>query len=464
MSQDKQFDIEGRTGQGDPDYDDESGALFSMYSMMAAAEDLWMAERWQKDADGILIFTGLFSAAVAALLAVTIPDLKANPQDTSNFYLQQLKNSSSSSEARPPPFSPPTEVVVVNLFTFLSLFISLSCAVLATVVQQWARQYVRYTQPSQRGPKTRARIRTMFSHSVDRLFIKCISSLLPCYLNLAIFFFLVGMLVYLWYLNRVIFYFTILLFLWSLGVYGFFTLLPFFQHDSLLYTPLSTFPISMLAVFVCLFNVVTRRRFKYSGWGIFDWAFDDVGYKADAIAKRRSPDIDTHVLEWSLRALTDDDAVEKYLQAVPDFFRGPSAPPGPLSDDRKREAEYRTRNKFKQTLCGFLDRTFSSNTVTEDVRNSHLIIGLDASHAALGREETARILEEIRREKWPKLLRSNKMGGLLTRWGDDSDESYRPQIRSIVSHIVPPPTSDSPTSPPGLPILTTQPCLPLPRI
>jgi hypothetical protein len=31
-----------------------------MYSMMAAAEDLWMAERWQKDADGILIFVSFY--------------------------------------------------------------------------------------------------------------------------------------------------------------------------------------------------------------------------------------------------------------------------------------------------------------------------------------------------------------------------------------------------------------------
>jgi len=43
------------SGPGDPDYDD-SGDLFSMYSKMAAAEDLLMAERWQKDADSILVF------------------------------------------------------------------------------------------------------------------------------------------------------------------------------------------------------------------------------------------------------------------------------------------------------------------------------------------------------------------------------------------------------------------------
>ena len=58
--------------------------------------------------------SGLFSAMVAALLAVTIPDLKPNAQDTSAFYLENIfklfanPNSSNASIpsalARPPVF------------------------------------------------------------------------------------------------------------------------------------------------------------------------------------------------------------------------------------------------------------------------------------------------------------------------------------------------------------------------
>ncbi|KAH9971548.1 hypothetical protein BGW80DRAFT_1320914, partial [Lactifluus volemus] len=50
-----------------------------------------MANRWQRDADGILIFAGLFSASVAAIVAVTaVQDLRPNPQDTSAFYLANI--------------------------------------------------------------------------------------------------------------------------------------------------------------------------------------------------------------------------------------------------------------------------------------------------------------------------------------------------------------------------------------
>ena len=40
----------------EPNFGDSSGTLFSMYSRIAEEEDARMAERWQKDADGILIF------------------------------------------------------------------------------------------------------------------------------------------------------------------------------------------------------------------------------------------------------------------------------------------------------------------------------------------------------------------------------------------------------------------------
>ncbi|KAH9987587.1 hypothetical protein BJV77DRAFT_774309 [Russula vinacea] len=72
---------------GEPCFCDSSGPFFSIYSKAAEEEDRNMVECWQKDADGILIFSGLFSAAVAALLAVTVLDPRINSQDTSASYL-----------------------------------------------------------------------------------------------------------------------------------------------------------------------------------------------------------------------------------------------------------------------------------------------------------------------------------------------------------------------------------------
>jgi hypothetical protein len=43
----------------DVGHGDSSGPLFTMYSKLAVEEDNKMAERWQKDAEGIIIFVRL---------------------------------------------------------------------------------------------------------------------------------------------------------------------------------------------------------------------------------------------------------------------------------------------------------------------------------------------------------------------------------------------------------------------
>ena len=45
-----------RPPKGGSNFGDSSGPIFSMYSKITKEEDDQLAERWQKDADGILIF------------------------------------------------------------------------------------------------------------------------------------------------------------------------------------------------------------------------------------------------------------------------------------------------------------------------------------------------------------------------------------------------------------------------
>jgi hypothetical protein len=59
-------DQQPRPTQGESNFGDSSGPLFSLYSKIAEEEDNKMTDRWQKDADGILIFV---SHRVAILIA-----------------------------------------------------------------------------------------------------------------------------------------------------------------------------------------------------------------------------------------------------------------------------------------------------------------------------------------------------------------------------------------------------------
>ncbi|KAN0105395.1 hypothetical protein V8E52_011062, partial [Russula decolorans] len=236
--------------QGESNFGDSSGPLFSIYSKAAEDEDNKMVDRWQKDADGILFFTGLFSAAVAALLAVTVQDLRPNSQDTSAFYLGNIyqvladPNVTSSSTSfpvtKPPSFSPSRNAVLVNSLWFLSLVMSLSCALWATSLQQWARRYLGRAQPARCSPEKRARMRAFFAEGVDKMHIPWAVEGLPMLLHLSLFLFFGGLALFLFNVNHEVFSYVISwIGLFSL-VYGLITLLPIIRHDSPYRSPLST--------------------------------------------------------------------------------------------------------------------------------------------------------------------------------------------------------------------------------
>ncbi|KAN0125350.1 hypothetical protein V8E53_015577 [Lactarius tabidus] len=216
-----------------------------MYLEMATEEDKKMVENWKADADGILIFTGLFSAAVASLISVSIQDLQQNPQDTSNFYLANIYQATIhpnepniSLPTSPPPFSPPNYAVWVNALWFLSLVISLTCALLATFLQQWARRYLKVTH-SRYSLHKRARIRSFFAEGVEKCLLPWAVEILPTLLHISLFLFFAGLAVFLSNVNITIFKLVLSWIGICTALYGCITLMPILRHDSPYYTSLS---------------------------------------------------------------------------------------------------------------------------------------------------------------------------------------------------------------------------------
>ncbi|KAN0139101.1 hypothetical protein V8E53_003103, partial [Lactarius tabidus] len=257
---------------------DGSGHIFSMYSEMAAEEDKKIVENWKADADGILIFTGLFSAAVATLISVSIQDIQENPQDISNFYLANIYqtlanpngfNVSISPPSSPPPFSPPNLAVWVNALWFLSLVISLTCALLATLLQQWARRYLKITQ-SRYSPHKRARIRAFFAEGVEKCLLPWAVEILPTLLHISLFLFFAGLVVFLSNVNLTIFKLVLSWVGLCLALYGCITCMPILRLDSPYYTPLS----------LPAWHIVTRTLFPI--YRLLRWFNLSVKYRSSA--------------------------------------------------------------------------------------------------------------------------------------------------------------------------------------
>ncbi|KAI0261030.1 hypothetical protein BC834DRAFT_830741, partial [Gloeopeniophorella convolvens] len=185
-----------------------------MYLERAEEEDRRMVENWKGDADGILVFTGLFSASVAAFVGNTYQGLQLNSQDASAFYLSRIYQQSVPDNGSqvslpltisdPATFSPSNTTVWVNALWFLSLVISLTCALLTTMLQQWARHYLRVTQ-TRYQPYKRARIRSFYAEGVEKFRVSWAIDALPALLHLSVFLFYAGLSVLLFTTNITIF-------------------------------------------------------------------------------------------------------------------------------------------------------------------------------------------------------------------------------------------------------------------
>ncbi|KAI0246409.1 hypothetical protein BJV78DRAFT_1398655, partial [Lactifluus subvellereus] len=320
---------------------------------MTEEEDNKMAERWQKDAEGIIIFTGLFSAAVAALLAVTVADLKPNSQDTSAFYLKKMyelqvlvdtnasRSSIPSTPAQPDPFSPPKYSIWVNSFWFLSLVISLTCAMVATLLQQWARRYLRITQRPRYSPHEQARIRAFFAEGVDKLQLSWAVEALPTLIHMSVFLFFAGLLIYLFNVNHTVFKAVV----WSIAVSGvaylFITLMPLLRRESPYYTP--------------LFSIIELL-----------WDMEEL---AENAVRKRASDLDGQVLKWIFDTVVGDHELAQFFENIPGFCRSsPSVVDEPL--DRLYTLG---KDKLSQAVTKFLERTWSSNFVSDSDKIRRLV-------------------------------------------------------------------------------------------
>ncbi|KAH9972320.1 hypothetical protein BGW80DRAFT_383115 [Lactifluus volemus] len=386
---------QNQSSQGQAGFSDSSGPLFNMYIKITEEEDNRMADRWQKDADGILIFTGLFSAALATLLTVSIQDLKPNSQDTSNFYLANIyqlladpnvsRASILATPAQLPPFSPPKSAVLVNSLWSLSLVISLTCALLATLLQQWARRYVTITQPPRYRPHKRASIRAFFANGVEKFHLPWSVEALPALLHLSLFLFFSGFVVYLFNINHTVFNVVVWWVGLAGGLYGCITLIPIFWHDSPYYAPLSSSVwlfytgvsytiLELLGLlwpgdrfsFPFLLQMLSCR-FRFFG-GITNTVQDK--------GSRLSEEINHRILTWTIDALDEDKELEQFFEAIPGLCS--SNVVGDLGS---------VFTKIDYTLglvCyTFMQRTLSSSLILEADKTKRLMIcakAVDSAH------------------------------------------------------------------------------------
>ena len=253
-------------------------------------------------------------------------------------------------------------------------------------------------------------------------------------LHFSLLLFIAGGLIYLFNINRTVFYAVVWWVGWIMFLYAVATLIVFFEPESLFHTPLSPLALRIyLYISYAVFQTCSwipplhglrntiRRHYRDLSDHYRRGILIAKRKETEAIVSKPSSEIDDLILERILLTLDEDRELETFFDAIPGFCTSRLSVL-PLSS--------LVQTGLRQALDGFLSRTFSSSLISESDRTGRLIICLNAFHTASGSSAVSRILDNILKdEAW----QSVEIGHALRLWGHRHD--YDPKIRWIIACI-----------------------------
>ncbi|KAJ7936951.1 hypothetical protein B0H13DRAFT_2430956, partial [Mycena leptocephala] len=316
-----------------PDASEEAAAskLWAVYVSGAEKYDKSLVESWRSDMQGMLIFAGLFSASLTAFIIESYKTLMPDSGDHTVQLLsqisQQLAAQSNGAIFKPPPlpthFSPPAASLICNVLWFISLGLSLTCALVATLLEQWARDFL-HRADMRSAPVIRARIFSYLYYGMKRFNMHTIVDLIPLLLHAALVFFFAGLVAFLIPINVLIVAVAAALLLIVIAVYSILTFLPLWYLDCPYRTPLST---SFWRLLRALMTIWRQRREATESEPTMlnstETMVDAMSRRAMEVSPGRAAR-DHRALVWTVKSLVDDAELEPFVEGILDVLWGPN--------------------------------------------------------------------------------------------------------------------------------------------
>ncbi|KAJ7643394.1 hypothetical protein DFH06DRAFT_1051662 [Mycena polygramma] len=294
-----------------------SAKLWSIYIGEAERYDKALVESWKADMEGMLIFSGLFSASLTAFLVESYqtlqPDSGAATVQLLTQISQQLAAPSvnlSLASLDGSEFRARTSSLVCNTLWFISLTLSITCALLATLVEQWAREFLHRTEKHP-SPIRRARVFSFLYFGVRRFGMHIVVDLIPLLLHVALMLFLAGLIAFLVPINEFLMGLIGAILGVFLGIYSVITLLPVISSDCPYRTPFSAFAWRLIQP--------ARKMWLGSAAPHVEANLNDVMLD---MALQESDTRDQRAIAWTVDSLTDEAELLPFLEAVPEAIHG----------------------------------------------------------------------------------------------------------------------------------------------
>ncbi|KAF7291845.1 Costars domain-containing protein [Mycena chlorophos] len=260
--------------------DRDVSPMWAVYLGQAERYDKALVATWREDTRGILLFNGLFAVVLSAFI------LEGSRSLTPDLTVLLLKQFNATTIPEPNT----TTIVVSNALWLAGLGLSLTSALIASLVQQWARDFVDKSSDVRPTVVQRARIRSFLYLGIEKFRIHAIVDLAALLLHAALLLFLAGLAVFLYPRSRVLGLISIIISAIITLVYVAITFLPLLFADASGGTPLSR-------VFQHDTIAVLSQRATSNTTGLLER--------------------DKRALSWTVQSLTSDHDLEAFLATLP---------------------------------------------------------------------------------------------------------------------------------------------------
>ena len=210
----------------------------------------------------------------------------------------------------------------------LSLFFSVTSALVSTLIQQWAREYLQYSQPSA-APHKRGRMRAYLFDGLIRFQMKRLTYGVPVLLHVSVFLFFYALSEWLYSVNVAVGATARYCLVALLAVYMALSVLPLVVRNAPYQTALTT-PlracVSLIQVsYIGLCRLVRCSSRAYEGQkgsGLFKSVHVDRARALMKDIKKRASELDRSAMHWLLQELDEDD-MDTFLSGLPGYIHSP---------------------------------------------------------------------------------------------------------------------------------------------